>query len=109
MLEEHRVGDQSGNRYHPPSGQPVKPLRQILEIGDAGARQSQCVEAAQKGLAGAALEHLRLARIEAVPDGMFAGRVGLPILRDRPVGTCSGRRIEWNRHDELSGFSLDSR
>ena len=67
MLEKHRVGHQSRHRHHAPAGQSVQAFRQILEVGNASARQAEALNAFQESGAGPVLQHADLAGIQAGP------------------------------------------
>ena len=92
MLEEDVVGDEAGDRDDRPAGAREQPLVELVEIGDAGLRQVQHVEAAEEIGDRPALQQLLLAREERVPDAMLPGREPLPMLGDGPVGRGAGGR-----------------
>jgi hypothetical protein len=85
VSEEDAVGHQAGHGDDAPAGELLQPLGQLVEVGNAGPRQLQHLEAGEEFRRGAALEHLRLAGEQAIPEGVLRGRVAGPILRDGPV------------------------
>ena len=60
MVEEHVVGDQAGHRDHLPAGEFHQPVRQFLEIGNAGFGEFEDVEPAQERLRCATRQQFRL-------------------------------------------------
>ena len=86
MVEEDLVRHQPRHADHGPAGQGLKLGIDDLEVGNAARVQVESVQTAQEGVAGASRQDLHLTSVQGVPGAVFDLGIGVPVLRDGPVG-----------------------
>ena len=84
MVVEDGVGDQSRHADDAPAGQRLEPRVDGLEVGN-GVADAEGLQALQELVAGMALGERGLALDEQPPHGLVFVRIGMGMLRHRPV------------------------
>src|SRR3546814_7769106 len=104
MPNEAVVRDETRHGDYRPAGAAIELLVHLIEIGNAGTREVEHVEAPLERLDGAAVEQGLLAGEECVPHPMILRRQLVPALGHRPVLRRAGRGRQ--RSEGAVHFSL---
>ena len=86
VVEEDVVGHHARHGNNPPAGALFQGVRQTLEVGNAACRNRQVLQAVHIVLRRPPGDQLHLAFEQRLPRAVFLGRIGVPVLVDRPVG-----------------------
>ncbi len=97
VLEKNLVRHQPGHRHHLPSGAPHQHLGKPAEIGNGVSADRQVAHAGHERVAGTARQQARLPLEQRLPHSVFGRGVGLPTLRDGPIGRAHCARISVHR------------
>ncbi len=87
MVEKDVIGHHAGHGDDAPACLPFHDIAQPLEIGDFIGGDRQLRKAVHIGLRGATGDQPYLALEQRLPGRVRLGRVGRPVLVDRPVRT----------------------
>ena len=85
VIEKNIIGNQPRNRDHFPAGRIHQSIGKLGKVGNARLGEIEYINSVQKGLACTARQLLNLPFEQDIPGFMIFDRIGVPILRDRPI------------------------